>query len=47
VILFLAKNRQTATQFSEIGIFCCKFPVFEEKNRQKAIEKTGFWVMVS
>jgi hypothetical protein len=42
VILFLAKNHQTATQFSENGIFCCKFPVFEKKNRQKATENWFF-----
>ncbi len=38
MILLLAKNRKTATQFSENGIFCRKFPVFEKKNRQKATE---------
>ncbi len=34
-IVFLAKNRQMATQFSENRIFCRKFPVFEKKIRQK------------
>jgi hypothetical protein len=38
VIIFLAKNRQMARQFSENGIFCRKFPVFEKKIRQKATE---------
>jgi hypothetical protein len=38
MILFLAKNRQTTTQFSENKIFCYKFLVFEKKNRQKATE---------
>jgi hypothetical protein len=38
VIIFLAKNRQMARQFSEKGIFCRKFPVFEKKIRQKATE---------
>jgi hypothetical protein len=42
VILLLAKNRQRATQFSENGIFGCKFPVFEDKFRQKATENWFF-----
>jgi hypothetical protein len=42
VILFLAKNRQMATQFSENGIFCGKFPVFEKTFRQKATENWFF-----
>jgi hypothetical protein len=32
-----------ATQFSENGIFCRKFPAFEEKIRQKATENWFFW----
>jgi hypothetical protein len=32
---FLAKNRQMATQFSENGKFCGKFPVFEKKSDRK------------
>jgi hypothetical protein len=39
---FLAKNRQMATQFSENGIFCRKFPVFGKKIRQKATENWFF-----
>jgi hypothetical protein len=42
VILFGAKNRLMATQFSENGILCCKFPVFEKKIRQKATENWFF-----
>jgi hypothetical protein len=34
--LFLAKNRQMATQFSANGTFCRKFLVFEKTIRQKA-----------
>jgi hypothetical protein len=30
------------TQFSENGIFCGKFPVFQKKIRQKATEKWSF-----
>jgi hypothetical protein len=40
--LFLAKNRQMATQFSENGTFCHKLLVFEKKIRQKATEN-GFF----
>jgi hypothetical protein len=40
--LFLAKNRQMATQFSENGTFCRKFLVFEKKIRQKATENWFF-----
>jgi hypothetical protein len=36
-----------ATHFSENGIFCRKFPVFEEKIRQKATENWVFLGMVS
>jgi hypothetical protein len=32
-----------ARQFSENGIFCRKFPVFEKKIRQKATEKLVSW----
>jgi len=39
---FLAKNRQMATQFSENGVFCRKFPVVEKKIRQKATENWCF-----
>jgi len=39
---FLARNRQMVTQFSENGIFCGKFPVFQKKIRQKATEKWSF-----
>jgi hypothetical protein len=31
-----------ATQFSENGIFCRKFPVYGKKNRQKATENWFF-----
>jgi len=37
-----AKNRQMATQFSENRIFCCKFPIFEKKIRQKNPTGYGF-----
>jgi hypothetical protein len=40
---FLAKNRQMVTQFSENGIFCGKFPVFEKKNSPKSDRKMVFW----
>jgi hypothetical protein len=31
-----------ATQFSENGTFCHKFPVFEKKKSPKSGRKTGF-----
>jgi hypothetical protein len=40
--LFLAKNRQMATQFSESGTFCRKFLVFEKKILQKVTENWFF-----
>jgi len=46
VILLLAKNRQTATQFSENGIFCRKF-LFLRKTIAEKRQKTGLLAMVS
>jgi hypothetical protein len=42
-MIFLgAKNRQMVTQFSENGIFCRKFLVFEETIQQKATKNWLF-----
>jgi hypothetical protein len=41
VIFLWAKNRQKVTQFSEMGIFCCKCPFLKRKLRQILTENWG------
>jgi hypothetical protein len=43
VIYFFGENRQMATQSSEKGIFCHKFPVLRKTFAKKATENWFFW----
>jgi hypothetical protein len=41
VVYFGAKNRQKVTQFSEMGIFCGKYPFLKSKLRKILTENWG------